>query len=324
MKRLYIMAMFGALNLVFGTNITADTADQIIYSAKADGHDSKVLYGGDNRHDVEDYPQAEFREFSKSTAGMVKSYKLKISSSNPEIIKFSKRKASSRINLCSDQRFADQYSLTDCTGFLIAPDVLVTAGHCVKDIRDCQNFKWVFGFTSGVEEFKASDVYSCKKILARDDRNSMFKLQDYALIRLDRKVEDRTPLKYRTKGRVRVNTPLVVIGHPSGLPTKIADEARVSRMNFPEILTPVNTLIKKRYYFIANLDAFTGNSGSPVFNKKSGLVEGILVSGARDYLRRPNRTCQVVIKRKSSRWKTKEKVFRITKIPELEKLQKLP
>jgi hypothetical protein len=36
-------------------------------------------------------------------------------------------------------------------------------------------------------------------------------------------------------------------------------------------------------YFGANLDAFGGNSGSPVFNENTGEVEGILVRGYQDY-----------------------------------------
>ena len=63
---------------------------------------------------------------------------------------------------------------------------------------------------------------------------------------------------------------MVVIGYPSGLPTKIADQAQV-RTN------------KHRNFFVANLDTFGGNSGSPVINKSSGLVEGILVRGESDY-----------------------------------------
>ena len=51
--------------------------------------------------------------------------------------------------------------------------------------------------------------------------------------------------------RLSLDTPLVVIGHPSGLPTKIADGAWV-RNNESE------------YYFVTNLDTFGGNSGSAV------------------------------------------------------------
>ena len=36
-------------------------------------------------------------------------------------------------------------------------------------------------------------------------------------------------------------------------------------------------------YFTGDLDTFGGNSGSPVFNKRTGVVEGILVRGQKGY-----------------------------------------
>jgi hypothetical protein len=44
----------------------------------------------------------------------------------------------------------------------------------------------------------------------------------------------------------------------------------------------------KGYAFLTNLDTFYGNSGSPVFNLNTLLVEGILVSGDSDYKPHPN------------------------------------
>ena len=37
---------------------------------------------------------------------------------------------------------------------------------------------------------------------------------------------------------------------------------------------------------MANLDTYGGNSGSAVFNAKTGLVEGILVRGEQDYVQK--------------------------------------
>jgi hypothetical protein len=37
-------------------------------------------------------------------------------------------------------------------------------------------------------------------------------------------------------------------------------------------------------FFIANLDTYGGNSGSAVFNEKTGEVEGILVRGETDFI----------------------------------------
>jgi len=37
-------------------------------------------------------------------------------------------------------------------------------------------------------------------------------------------------------------------------------------------------------YFVANLDTYGGNSGSAVFNAKTGVIVGILVRGENDYI----------------------------------------
>ena len=70
----------------------------------------------------------------------------------------------------------------------------------------------------------------------------------------------------------------MVIGHPSGLPTKISDGAIV-RENANKV------------FFQSTLDTFGGNSGSAVFDAKTGLVEGILVRGERDYVQDPVMNC---------------------------------
>ena len=44
-------------------------------------------------------------------------------------------------------------------------------------------------------------------------------------------------------------------------------------------------------FFVANLDTYGGNSGSPVFNAASYKVEGILVRGENDFV--TNGTCYV-------------------------------
>jgi hypothetical protein len=63
---------------------------------------------------------------------------------------------------------------------------------------------------------------------------------------------------------------LVVIGHPAGLPLKVANNGHVisSEAGQP--------------WFTASLDTYHGNSGSPIIDEATGLVEGLLVSGAKD------------------------------------------
>jgi V8-like Glu-specific endopeptidase len=112
-----------------------------------------------------------------------------------------------------------------------------------------------------------NNIYNCKQVVAVQ-RDALY---DFAVIKLDRKVVGRAPLKYRTTGKITENDPMVVIGHPTGLPLKIADNGKVTK----------NTEFTR---FSTTLDTFHGNSGSAVFNAKTGQVEGILIMGKNDYL----------------------------------------
>ena len=113
----------------------------------------------------------------------------------------------------------------------------------------------------------AAEVYRCSAIVGRTQTST----DDWAVVRLDRAVTGRAPLAIRRSGSVALNDSLYVVGHPSGLPVKLAGGASV-RNNSPAT------------YFEANLDTYGGNSGSPVFNAVTGEVEGILVRGNTDYV----------------------------------------
>jgi hypothetical protein len=73
-------------------------------------------------------------------------------------------------------------------------------------------------------EVQEDNVYKCEKIIERS--LSRATKDDYALIKLARKVKGRTPLKFRKAGTVQVNDDILVIGHPSGLPTKLLMELK--------------------------------------------------------------------------------------------------
>ncbi len=231
----------------------------------------KVVYGVDNRVDLFQSEVPLFYDLAHSTAAMIRNSDL---TTDGESVTINGNTLESR-GICSTARFAKQITAASCSGFLVGPNLLVTAGHCITSQRDCESFSWVFDYNVKSEDqsldfsVDTSSVYKCSKIISQDLSRST--KNDFALIRLDREVSDRTPLEFRQEGEVELDTPLVVIGHPSGLPTKIADGAWV-RSNESE------------YYFVTNLDTFGGNSGSAVFNTDTGVVEGILVRGEQDYV----------------------------------------
>ena len=182
------------------------------------------------------------------------------------------------------------------------------------ETNECSLNKWVFDFKENTTQFKKSNVYSCKRVIKQKYLYTKTKVEDYAVIELDRPVTGKLPLTFRKFGRVSIGTPLLVIGHPLGLPMKIADGAKVSQMNDIERKTPFNSTILRQDYFTANLDSFAGNSGSPVFNIETGKVEGIVIQGADDFSYNPQTACMESNHLSNSYHNTYEKVMRITKV----------
>jgi len=296
-----------------------------ICSFKSQAETPKVIYGNDDRYEVENYHDRVYREYAKSVAGKIAKFKLKTDPSNPNYFSFSSRSMENWNNLCPSERFAKQNTLPNCTGFLIAPNLLVTAGHCVRSKFECKAAYWVFDYVAGTKKISKENAFKCKKLVRRELHSSWFTLKDYAIVQLDRNVQSfRKPLPVKTKTkRSKIGTPLVVIGFPSGAPMKIADGAKVKAYNIFELLTPIRSMIRRAYYFNANLDTFGGNSGSPIFNQNTNEVIGILIQGAKDYIRSPNgNNCSVVNNRSNSGFYSIEKAFRIHKIPRLNRIIK--
>lgn len=196
--------------------------------------------------------------------------------------------------LCPDERFSEQSSVSyACTGFLVGPDLLVTAGHCAThfgtQIRRqeelyCDAYNWVFDYTKTSRPWKASPsaVYKCKKVLyAVYDGNA--NQRDFALIQLDRPVSERIPLNISTSENKKDDS-VFMLGHPLGMPMKYTGNARI-----------ITDLSPDGPSYVTNLDAFAGNSGSPVFNANHEVV-GILVGGM------PNNTTYYDEKSKCERY----------------------
>ena len=248
-----------------------------VFSAQAM---DKVVYGQDNRLEVLTAPSF-LAEYARSTAAM--RTKDKLEKQGKAFALYYHRTLQKEYRLCRSERFLNQPTSADCSGFLIAPDVLVTAGHCMQGQQSCKGSYWVFDYriedTGDVKKtFPESDVYTCKQIIAQKLDSST--MDDFAVVRLDRAVVGRKPLTIRKEAKVSDSASLVVIGHPSGLPSKITDSGTMRENNY-------------RYYFVANLDTFSGNSGSVVLDAETGLVEGILVRGEDDYVRAEGDNCYV-------------------------------
>ena len=243
----------------------------LIFSCLAFGKErNKVIYGEDNRVDILSSKNWNYQYLAESTAAMINKNKL-IEQKGSYIITGPVLK--DKMNLCQDERFGNHITSATCSGFLVGPNILVTAGHCAEIPNFCSKFYWAFNFyhQGDGKQIKISkkDIYRCNKIIHKVKDSSIN--QDFAVIELEREVSRRRPLELRQDGETAIGESIFVIGNPTGMPTKVSDGAYVRDNSHPQFL-------------LTNLDTFGGNSGSAVFNQNTGLVEGILVRGERDYV----------------------------------------
>ncbi|MBI5597616.1 MAG: trypsin-like peptidase domain-containing protein [Elusimicrobia bacterium] len=245
------------------------------------------IYGADDRREPREVRSAQIRGWADSTAALFEARNV---TENPETRQAALTTEpfttapiehwSGTAPLCPDALFRGQNRGAFCSGALVGSDLIMTAGHCVDDEHQCKNgIKFVFGFQSGENgqppaEIPIDDVYRCSQLLARRHGGGV----DYALVKLDRPVRDRAPMRLRRTGKPPVGSPLTVIGHPLGLPAKISGGATIR-------------IVSEKGYFAGNLDAYGGNSGSPVINTATGEVEGIAVRAFSTFLYDRTRGC---------------------------------
>ncbi|MFP5384447.1 MAG: ankyrin repeat domain-containing protein [Bacteriovoracia bacterium] len=292
----------------------------------------RVIYGPDHRKEVSEATPFE-QKLAASAASMIHAKEIKKNPVKPGTLELTQKTlrewlesqvseksrtenlfsekvieaAQAGVTFCEGEKFVDQPNPSMCSGFLIAPDLIVTAGHCVEVPGFCEDYRWVFDFKVNPEnnsaglDIKEENVYECKKVLS--NALAMPFGLDYAIVQLNKKVKNRGPLEIRNDSLIENGSPLVVIGSPSGLPLKVAGGANVRDNIHPN-------------YFSANLDTFQGNSGSAVFNAVTGVVEGILVRGEEDFVANQDKMCIEANKCADSGCRG-ESITRMTAIPEV-------
>ncbi|MBA3237870.1 MAG: HEAT repeat domain-containing protein [Parachlamydiaceae bacterium] len=200
----------------------------------------------------------------------------------------SKQKQDLNADFGENQAFHNEFVPGFATAFLVTKQLALTTAHSLfnpnkKDSRKIDSklvkaTRLVFGF-HGVKE-KRSDyffreeqvqtvtVVAYQHFRSRGRKNFYSEWSDWVLLKLDRAVTwDPLPLNLE---KVLDKIELYMLGHPNGLPLKFTYNGMIKG----------NT---EEDFFECNLDAFKGNSGSPVFNLSTCRVEGMLVEGPTDY-----------------------------------------
>lgn len=229
----------------------------------------KVIYGvfdADNRKDWYD-ADPRSQATSLQTACLVEKNKLVQLQNGNYTLK--SRPFSEAKYLCSTERFYEQPVSGFCSGFAVSSNLVITAGHCINK-KNLSDFVIVFDFKmvdkeTVKKEYLSTDIYLPIEIV---DSGWNEQGVDYGILKVNRTIPKHRIALIREQ-RVKDSEPIFVMGHPCGLPIKIANQASVksnSNLNF----------------FSTDLDTYGGNSGSPVYDTAHQIV-GILVRGATDF-----------------------------------------
>jgi len=228
----------------------------------------KAIYGNDERVEISDPLDDIIRQNSEGVCAII--HYRSISDYGNGTSTLHSDTYQEEYNLCESERFLNQPVPAEGTAFLIDYSIVVTAAHCI-DENSIREHKFVFGFETVADGstrtvIDNSEIYNGLNLL--DRRYERSQGIDWAVIQLDRPVLNKSILKFNFSDQIDIGSNVYCIGHPCGLPKKIA----------------LNGIVKEdnQKYFVANIDTYGGNSGSPVLNTNSNLVEGILVRGEKD------------------------------------------
>ena len=238
----------------------------------------KAVYGQDERLEYYQLAEPYLLGAAEATA-LVLEKSLVSKPDKDDFIRLMGSPLKTRRNFCASEPYLDQPSVGHCSAFLAAEDIVVTANHCLGGTKTCENIAFVFDYAYRKSNDDPAlvpnkNVFYCREIMA-SEYDAKGPGLDYLVIRLDRKVTDRRPMKIAKNYEVKIGDTLLMLGHPLGLPLKIATSGRVRTTDNPA-------------FFKTTLDSFFGNSGSPVVLPEDGSVVGILVRGETDFTTREN------------------------------------
>ncbi|MDX1684880.1 MAG: serine protease, partial [Saprospiraceae bacterium] len=177
---------------------------------------------------------------------------------------------------CGNVNFIFQPSISRCTGFALSDSILATANHCL-DIDDFDNYYWVFDYQMKSENNFSDSIPDSLVFEAVDiEKGVTYYENDFIAFKSDRLIPDhRIVNDVAVSGEFSLNDTLVMAGYPLGLPLKVCTYGEVI-----DLLEGYGTYVP---YFYTSLDAFAGNSGSPVFLKRNGKMIGFISAGESDF-----------------------------------------
>jgi len=255
--------------------------------------EQKTLYGADDRQETY-LASKKIQQIAAAVVALIPKEKLKKDPKTQQY-QFTEVSRLSDGDMCNSERFAQQPSVAGCTGTLVAKDLVMTAAHCVDDVKTgtgpiYDKYWVVFGYQmynnkQWKTHYSEQDVYEIKENVIKPNYDVQI-FRDEALVRLKRVVADHhQPLSLSAVRQYKVATELTMIGYPLGLPQKVTNHGHIVRRNDDGD-------------YVSDVDAFHGNSGSPVFVTSSLASDrpqlvGVLSFGEPDTRLDNQRQCKV-------------------------------
>lgn len=200
-------------------------------------------------------------------------------------------------SISPDSKYAEQHSADSLgTGFFVADDLIVTAAHVLYppfydlvidtvpgEETTGQEIRFVTNFRVTAEDARENKISIPKANVFKPVAGEALLAShwsslgdDWAVIRVEKEKENgnATSQVCGIEPGIFTGQRVYCLGHGFGLPIKIAveKEGRIKDK-------PVGS-----NYFECNLDLFSGNSGSPIFDSKTHSLVGILVRGQRNFV----------------------------------------
>ena len=283
-----------SLNEAAATGLAALDDAHLLTAARVT---SRSIYGTDDRKDwYQVSPGSGLEPLARASVALFDATKLEAPAGGTVRIKAKSFQEVRHICATPKEKYADQPAASFCSGTLVRPDLVLTAGHCVREISGNEavpekvaGTKFVFGYllqnaTSDATTVPAANVFAGKEVAGGESGDfADVHRHDWALVRLDRPVPAAVaePVTNWETASIAKDQRVFVMGFPAGLPLKYAPGARVRDAS-------------NNAWFVANLDTFGGNSGSGVYDQTTKKLAGVLVVGEVDYKPDVARGCFLV------------------------------
>ena len=161
------------------------------------------------------------------------------------------------------ERRGEAFGFHGYSGFLIAPDAILTCWHGWEHFNAEPQLA-IFDYVARSPCDQPVELPEDSIVAVRADPWALSPAADWVILRLARALPGRAPTR-TPLGQARPQDAVYTLGYPCGLPLKLAANASV--------------LTAEATAFHTDLDTFSGNSGSPVFDAASHALLGIVIEG---------------------------------------------